>query len=569
MKKFLLYAAFAVTILTLHAQTEPFVATVPTDKNAVIEEYTGVNCINCPDGHLIANRIAEVNPGRVIVLNIHAGSFAANTYTTDEGTVLQTTFGVASFPKATVNRHSFSGFPDDFALSRTHWTAATDTILNQPSPVNIAARGTLDWTTRELNITVQLYYTSDEADSTNLLNVAILQNNVIGEQDGYYYNPQQVVGNQYRHMHMLRHLVTGQWGDSIHATTAGSFVEKNYTFTIPETMGAPNPIEAKLEDLSFVAFVAQGQREILTCCEVEMENVNLPSTGARLKEIDHSVILDCSDNTAINAIVKNIGAEPIASLTFEYSINNGENSIFHWAGQITSLDTARIMLPMVTVTPNANQTASVNLIAVNGQDIDGGTFSTVLKKMVAEGSGTMSLHIKTDGHARELSFKIYNSENEIIIESSPEQFTNNSVCEFPLTLPEEGCYHLEISDAGGDGITSGYIRLYNASNQIILNATGNSFASVLHGMISYETTGIDDMTAEDSFLIFPNPASGIINIRTEYDIQMVEIYNLQGQRVAVGNRNANSISVSNLSKGVYIMKITTEQGIRSCKIDKE
>ena len=308
MKRFLLCAFFSVTFIALHAQDVPFVPTTPFNKNVVIEEYTGINCINCPDGHLIANRIAELHPGRAIIINIHAGGFAANTYTTDEGNTLLNTFGVNAFPKATINRHTFNGFSDDFLLSRTVWSAAADTILNQPSPVNIAARGTLDWTTRELNITVQLYYTADEADSINMLNVAILQNNVIGEQEGYYYNPEQVVGSQYRHMHILRHLITGQWGDTILTTTAGSFVERTYSFTIPEMLGSPNPIEAKLEDLTFVAFVARGQQEILTGCEVETVSTNLPAVGVRLKEIAPEPVLDCSDNAAITATVRNIGS---------------------------------------------------------------------------------------------------------------------------------------------------------------------------------------------------------------------------------------------------------------------
>jgi len=563
MKRFLSYVLCIMSSLCLHGQNEQFVPTTPLNKNVVLEEYTGVNCINCPDGHYVANRIAELHPGRTVVINIHAGSFANGTYTTDEGTVLMNTFGVNSFPKATVNRHTFSGYTDNFLLSRSSWPSAADTILSQPSPVNIAARGTLNWTTRELNITVQLYYTSDESGSTNLLNVAILQNNVIGEQDGYYYNPEQVVGNHYRHMHMLRHLVTGQWGDTIHTTAAGTFVERTYTFTIPEMLGAPTPIEAKLEDLAFVAFVAQGQQEILTGCEVEMENVNLPALGARLKEITDVPVIDCSDNAAVAATVRNIGTDPVTSLTFEYGPTGEEPATYQWTGQISSLEIGEILLPDFAVTPNSNQTVSVKITAVNGHELDGETFNTTLKKMVAEGSSMMTLRIKTDSHAQDLSFKIYNSANGIVEESTPELFTNNSVCEFSINLPEEGCYHLEVNDAGGDGITSGYVRLYNASDQIILNATGNSFSSTLHGMISFGTVDINEWTSDNISYIYPNPASETIHIHTDEDLQTIEIYNLQGQRVAAKSGNAHHISVANLAKGVYILKATSAKGVNT------
>lgn len=569
MKKFLLYTFFSAIYIILPAQDEHFVSTTPLNKNIVLEEYTGVNCINCPDGHLIANRIARENPGRSIIINIHAGSYAANTYTTDEGTVLQTTFGVNAFPLATINRHTFSGIPNNFLLSRNYWISAADTIFSQPSPVNIAARGTLDWTTRELNITVQLYYTADETDSINLLNVAILQNNVIGDQEGYYYNPAQVVGSRYRHMHILRHLITGQWGDSIRTTTTGSFVERTYNLSIPDMLGSPNAIEAKLEDLTFVAFVARGQQEILTGCEVEMENINLPEVGVRLKEIAPDPVLDCSDNAAITATVRNIGTEPISALTFEYRIAGGAASSYQWNGQISSLDTAKILLPQFATTPNANQTVTAKIINTNGQEIDGEEFSTSLKKMVAEGTNTMTLRIKTDGHAQELSYKLYNSNNEVVQQSSPSQFTNNTICEFPLNLPEAGCYRMEVSDAGGNGITSGYVRLYNASDEIVFNATGNSFSSILYGMISFGTVDISDITMNENALIFPNPTTNDININSESDIQMVEIYNLQGQRVAAKNGNVRTLNVSELSNGMYLLKVTTEKGVSTYKISKQ
>ena len=564
MKKIIFYTFFClIAISALRAQNDIFVSTTPSYKNVILEEFTGVQCINCPDGHRVASQISEENPGRIFIFNIHAGIFAANTYTTDEGSVLQTQFGVDAFPKATVNRHSFSGFPDSFLLTRGYWSAAADTILSQPSPVNIAARGTLDWSTRELSITVQLYYTASAADSTNMLNVAILQNNVIGEQDGYYYNPEQVVGNRYRHMHMLRKLITGQWGDIIDTTVAGTFVERTYNYTIPETLGTPNAISAKLEDLTFIAFISQGQREILTGCEVEMEYVNLPAIGARLKEISPESIIDCTDNATVSAKVKNIGAETITDLTFEYSVNDGETMYYPWSGQIASLATMEIPLPNFAVIPNVNQTVSARITNANGLTFDGEEYSNSLKKHMATVNDQLTLRIKTDNHANELSYILYNSLNEVIQQSSPGDFTNNTVCEFQISLPEDGCYHLEVNDAGGDGITSGYVRLYNASDQIILNATGNSFSSTLHGMISFGTVDINEWTSDNISYIYPNPASETIHIHTDEDLQTIEIYNLQGQRVAAKSGNAHHISVANLAKGVYILKATSAKGVNT------
>ena len=365
MKKTLLLMVVALmSVFTVNAQNEQFVSTTPSNKNVVLEEYTGINCGYCPDGHKIANQIMDSHPGRVFVINVHAGGYAANTYTTQFGNALANQTNLDGYPSGTVNRHVFSN--GITALNRGSWTNAANTILNQSSPVNIAARGTLDWSTRELNITVQLYYTSAEANATNKLNIAIIQDNVIGSQSGSSLNPAQVVGSQYRHMHMLRHLITGQWGEDVTPTTAGSFVEKTYTYTIPASLGSPNAIAAKLEDLQFIAFVAQGNQEILTGCEVEIENVNMPALSPRLDGVANVEILNCASEGAVKATVANVGSDALTALTFEYSVANGAPQTYQWTGNIASMQSSEIQLPNFNINTNTNQVIKVKITNANG-----------------------------------------------------------------------------------------------------------------------------------------------------------------------------------------------------------
>jgi hypothetical protein len=88
------------------AQETP-VSQSPLNKNVVLEELTGINCGYCPDGHLIAKNISEDNPGRVVLVNIHAGSFATpgagqpNLRTT-AGTALK---GRSLYPSGDIIRH--------------------------------------------------------------------------------------------------------------------------------------------------------------------------------------------------------------------------------------------------------------------------------------------------------------------------------------------------------------------------------------------------------------------------------------------------------------------------------
>ena len=51
MKKNLLIILIA---LPFFAISQTFVSTTPENKNVILEEFTGITCVYCPDGHRIA-----------------------------------------------------------------------------------------------------------------------------------------------------------------------------------------------------------------------------------------------------------------------------------------------------------------------------------------------------------------------------------------------------------------------------------------------------------------------------------------------------------------------------------
>jgi hypothetical protein len=53
--------------------------------------------------------------------------------------------------------------------------------------------------------------------------------------------------------------------------------------------------------------------------------------------------------------------------------------------------------------------------------------------------------------------------------------------------------------------------------------------------------------------LYPSPVRDILNIETELDIQSIEIYNIQGQKVLVSNQK--QINVSDLASGIYMVRI--------------
>ena len=82
----------------------------------------------------------------------------------------------------------------------------------------------------------------------------------------------------------------------------------------------------------------------------------------------------------------------------------------------------------------------------------------------------------------------------------------------------------------------------------------------------YTITIVDDAVEEitSSFNIYPNPVNGIIFIETEAEIEEVVIYTITGvivgQQSTVNSQQLTCIDVSNLSNGVYFVKVKTEKG---------
>lgn len=73
-----------------------------------------------------------------------------------------------------------------------------------------------------------------------------------------------------------------------------------------------------------------------------------------------------------------------------------------------------------------------------------------------------------------------------------------------------------------------------------------------------DCASIDELEA-GAVVVYPNPASDILNVQSNFEIQSIQIVDLSG--VIVANGVENSISVANLASGMYVINVTTETGI--------
>jgi len=278
MKKLLLL----ILLLPLTTFAQIIVDTIPSNKNVILEEFTGIHCVFCPDGHVIAQSIQNTYPDDVFVLNLHTGGYAIPSpgepdFRIAENDSIATISNLAGYPAGTVNRHQFPMTQGGgTAMSRGDWLGATSEILAQPSYVNIGMLMQYDTSANTLVVDVELYYTDSTPvdgfgfSSINYLNVVLVQDSIAGPQTGgQTYNPGAIINGPwqptYSHQHMVRKYLTGQFGEAVTTMTPvvpGFFVFKRYIFPIP---GDINDISFKVENIKAVGFVTENLHgEIIT-----------------------------------------------------------------------------------------------------------------------------------------------------------------------------------------------------------------------------------------------------------------------------------------------------------------
>lgn len=373
MKKLLLSTVAAAASLSAMAQLP--VSTTPQNRNVVLEEFTGIHCTYCPDGHKIANQIKAANPNDVFLINVHTGGYATPStgepdFRTSFGSALAGQTNLAGYPAGTVNRHEFPGMQQNgsgTAMSRGSWSSASNTIMGQASYVNIALDADINIQTRVMTVDLEAYFTGSGAPNSMNINVAVTQDNIEGPQTGgSTYNPSQILPNgNYNHTHALRHLITGQWGDVITTTSSGTLVQKQYTWTIPNSIAG---IPVELSDLHVIGFIVEGQQEIITGDDAAITFTAPP--GTNVVDLASGTNMTLPSSYCMNTVTPEIdvtnNSTTTACDTFEvsYVLNGGSPVTQQVYTSLAAGASTTITFPQITLPTGVNNiTYSVGMVS--------------------------------------------------------------------------------------------------------------------------------------------------------------------------------------------------------------
>lgn len=88
--------------------------------------------------------------------------------------------------------------------------------------------------------------------------------------------------------------------------------------------------------------------------------------------------------------------------------------------------------------------------------------------------------------------------------------------------------------------------------------------------VSCASAAVDESNASN-FAYYPNPTTGILNIKAAKNIERVEIYSIVGQKVMTVSPNAKTyeINLSSLKPGVYLVKSSVDGNVTTNKVIKK
>lgn len=556
----------------MQANAQSFVSTEPQKRNVLIEEFTGRNCQYCPDGQVIANAIHNSYPDRAFIVAIHAGNLSLMSYpnlNTNIGDLLDAGFSGSSRPSAVINRSTAE------ELGRTAWSYEAGVQLEQDAEVNVGGIVIIDEASRHATIVVEAYYTGNSASVSNYVNVFMVQDSILGYQNGASTNPDQIVDGTYCHMHVLRSAVTPTWGDEITSTTAGSYVREVYEYDIPTTIGSPNGVDVDIDNVNFIAFVTekyQGAptRPVLNVNKLIKVQGSFGEVAPYIVDAKQSSNISCTNENTFTANILNVGSKTLESLRMNIRLDGEVVDVYEWEGSVEQLDAIPVEISMEI--PVGNHELTLEIVEANSVAVN---VSTTIETLVSESilvetpndEMTLTIDVQQDKYGNQITWEILKSDMTVVASGGPYDMLTGSTAtklhRVNVTVPSDECLRFVIRDEAGNGICcqygDGFYKI-KGNNTVLVDGSGDFGAEAFHNLHVVKTIGVDE-NVKQSYNIYPNPVKNTLNVKG-YNMSQIVIYNSLGQMVKSVSCDSDNmtIDVNALNDGVYFINIIDKNG---------
>jgi len=218
--------------------TNYIVSPVPAvqDKKVLLEDISGVKCVNCPDAAAKADELKALHGEKLVVVTLMPDKSLLANFTDPDPDYAQ-----VSNPQVTQLLNSLnppSAMPLGM-INRTNngnglmvvyqrWPGDVQTELNKPNTVNIEIETSYDNGNRQLLVTAIITYTEDQTDSNQSMSIVLTESNIFGKQ-------KKSTGDDknYEFKHVARDFATNPTGDPLPKNLSkGRQIKRQYAINV-------------------------------------------------------------------------------------------------------------------------------------------------------------------------------------------------------------------------------------------------------------------------------------------------------------------------------------------------
>jgi hypothetical protein len=341
---FVFFVVLAITITGFSLDTK-----AQTQRNPVLEEFTGTWCQWCPCGHTIMAQILASMPN-AIMIGYHGGG-GGDPWQNFPGNQIVSLLSPPFWPSATIDR---TGPPD----SRSLWTNQMNQRYNVPATVSITLEKTYNPLSRELNATVDVTALQNLTGEYRVTMI-LLEDGLVFSQSG---NGSCPGASNYIHKHVVRSMINGPTGEDLNGGNpwnSGQLITKIIQNTLPEEVEPDScklvVLVHKVQSPLYNAEIQQGIKAILID----------PDYSATISTMDEYYFGASSETAEYTAYIKNTGL-----FADTYNISLDFDGPGGWLQTFTTVNGTFNFGDTDTVTVNPGDSISVQ-VSVNANSING------------------------------------------------------------------------------------------------------------------------------------------------------------------------------------------------------
>ena len=293
-------------------------------------------------------------------------------------------------------------------------------------------------------------------------------------------------------------------------------------------------------------------------------------------ELDNLNIEQCGTTFMPTVIFTNKGNLVLNSAVISYQIDNDTASTQPWSGTLFPNQSQTITLPTLNIS-GGSHTFTVELLNPNGNADQNAVDNTAVSSAFTAyyDTNTVNLTLLTDDYGSETTWEFKDGNDTVLYSGTG--YADNITINESFDVASGGCYSFTIYDSEGDGICCGWgignYTLTDSNSNVI--AAGGEFNSQETVSITANTLGAESYLLDREITLFPNPTTNVLHIKLGSSNSLPDnysMYNMLGQVVlqkSVGTLDDLTVNTSSLSKGMYFIKIATDNASMSLPFIKK